>query len=71
MMEMYLQKTWKKFTFFVGVLRVADEKSRILKSEVRDLLKPVYVPKCHGSGTMQNRHFAMKLYLLTIDNQLP
>jgi hypothetical protein len=34
MMEMYLpkvisKKTWKKKQFFVGVLKVTDEKSRI------------------------------------------
>jgi hypothetical protein len=59
---MYLQKVISKKIyetniFYVGVLKVTDEKSRIRirKSEVQ-IRVSVSVPKCHGSGTLRFVH---------------
>jgi hypothetical protein len=56
-----LQKVIRKKLFFVGILKVADENSRI-QSWIR-ISKQVYgskdpaVAKCHGSGTSKVTYF--------------
>jgi len=63
----------EKNIFFIGVLQVTDEKSRI-RSRIRNLLSKVRirgsgsVPKCHESGTLVGRkvfcpHFRLLLLM--------